>query len=303
MTVSVRLAPGDGWLARRDDGVLFTKEEWSEGLDAFMGATSVTDARESVTSAVVSAAFEVPAFVMVTLSDALECVVFGDLAVHTEDPSAPMLSAAGSSTWIERRLKLGDRAIRVWAGEPAVARARLDAGVVFAGGFELVAGETVAQDGGSHASPAVDELEAPPILEAPEPEPVGTSLPPPVIAPVGVPVANVVLPDHSIVPITGTVVFGRNPDRTVARVGEDARLVVLETSTSVSRTHLTIRLEGSTLTATDCGSRGGVVIVTPGREPVMLESWIAQEVVPGDTIYLGGPLELRIAAAGTSDED
>ena len=109
--------------------------------------------------------------------------------------------------------------------------------------------------------------------------------------------ANAVLADATKIPIDGTVVLGRNPDRNAARVSDDARLVTLSASTAVSRTHVAMRADEWSLTATDCGSRGGVVVVTPGHEPVMLEPWIPQEISVGDTIYLGGPTSVRIDPA------
>jgi hypothetical protein len=109
--------------------------------------------------------------------------------------------------------------------------------------------------------------------------------------------AHAVLADSTVVPIDGTVVMGRNPVRNAARVGDDARVVMLSASTAVSRTHVALRADEWSLTATDCGSRGGVVVVTPGRDPVMLEPWIPQEISVGDTIYLGGPTSVRIDPA------
>ncbi|MDQ3178719.1 MAG: FHA domain-containing protein, partial [Actinomycetota bacterium] len=114
------------------------------------------------------------------------------------------------------------------------------------------------------------------------------------LPPRGVVLALAVLPDGSTVPVDGTIVIGRNPNRLAARTDDDARLIVVDSANSISRTHLALHVRGETMTATDCGSRGGVVVATEGREPVMLEPWVPQEIAVGDVLYLGGPHGIRI---------
>ena len=399
MIATLRLCAGGGWLARRPDGLFYTTRDWGseageappasqapEVMGAFTDAADAAAAVDAVTASTVEGGFDVPPFVLVTWADQVQCVVFGDVAVQTEDPSAPMLSAAGSSTWVERRLTFGASPIRVWAGEPALTGTVLNDGVVPAGGFDVqmeasapadhqrpetpirtdttdqaleppagadqpvattVPAATGAEarvrgiealtaatggdwmedslglggrrpeaaDGSAatsgdesptgehqrvetgHGPPGIEDVESTWVPEAAPPIDAGRRASPPA-GPSGssgeAAVAHAVLPDASVVPIVGTVVFGRNPNRAAARVGDDARLVVVDWGNAVSRTHVAMHVHGSTLTATDCGSRGGVVMVTPGREPLMLEPWIPQEVTVGDTLYLGGPKGVRI---------
>lgn len=418
MTASLQVAAGDGWVARRYDGVLFVGDAWPEVLEAFCAAGDTDAAQDAVTSAALAAAFEVPSFVIVTWGARVDCLVFGDVEVRSEDPSAPMLSAAGSSTWVERRLRPGDEGtLRVWAGAPGVAGSALGAGVVPAGGFELHLGTGDLDD--QHQSPdarlaaanpepapvepAFEPEPEPEPVPGPEPEPVrvdtvpadaleskvsgmealvaatggdwmeeslglrsgGTAvpipstepgspgddpdsmsgatssdgshgqradddtgaveriavppglddaestwipdtsvapraaaaLPPPTMPPRGVVLALAVLPDGSTVPVDGTIVIGRNPNRVAARTDDDARLIVVDSANSISRTHLALHVRGEAMTATDCGSRGGVVVATEGREPVMLEPWVPQEISVGDVLYLGGPHGIRMEPA------
>lgn len=411
MTASLQVATGEGWVARRDDGVLFVGDAWPEVLEAFCAAGDTDAAQDAVTSAALAAAFEVPSFVIVTWGARVDCLVFGDVEVRSEDPSAPMLSAAGSSTWVERRLRLGDEGtLRVWAGAPGVAGSALGAGVVPAGGFELHLGTgdlddqrqspdarlAAANPEPAPVEPAFEPEPEPERVPGPEPEPVrvepvttdaleskvsgmealvaatggdwmeeslglrsgGTSapipstepgssaddpdamsgagsdrqpgdddtgaveriavspglddaestwipdassapgapatLPPPALPPRGVVLALAVLPDGSVVPVDGTIVIGRNPNRVAARTDDDARLIVVDSANSISRTHLALHVRGEAMTATDCGSRGGVVVATEGREPVMLEPWVPQEISVGDVLYLGGPHGIRM---------
>ncbi len=106
---------------------------------------------------------------------------------------------------------------------------------------------------------------------------------------------RLVLPDGVPVPIRGTVVLGRNPDGDAARVDGDAVFCRLDVGPDVSRTHLVVRVRGTTIEAIDCGSSGHTVLLSPGSgDPLMLEAWVPYEVNVGDTLYLGGPTQVRI---------
>jgi hypothetical protein len=110
---------------------------------------------------------------------------------------------------------------------------------------------------------------------------------------------HVVLPDGSAIAVDGTSVLGRKPSTDAARVESTARLVPLAADAAVSRTHVVIRAEGWTMTATDCGSRGRTVLRSPGaNDPELLEPWVPHELQAGDTLYLGGPTtHLQVVAA------
>jgi len=453
----LHFASGDGWLVRREDGLLFAAGEWGDALDGFAAAPDAAGGRDAVTTMAAMAAFDVPAFVVLTWGATVECVVFGALDVYTDDPTAPMLTAAGSGTWIERRLAVRDGRLGVRAGDAVQVRARLDAGVVPAGGFDVAidigppeaGGDVVPTESAARAddrhettltpsdfaaargdvdvedasaggarpngSPSADVAgvdalaaavgddwmeeslglrrpaaarHAPVSTVETADEPTedaestwipehnehvddagGGALPPtgpprPPDAPAGLPeldppppspppiddawvsqppdddrrtaqslvearrcyrghlnapqstrcrvcgepidpssavettrqpvLAKAVFADGTTEPIDGLLVLGRKPDRASARVGDEARLVTISASAAVSRSHVALHAHMWSLTATDCGSRGGVVLVSPGRDPVVLEPWIAQEISVGDTIYLGGPTSVRI---------
>ena len=94
--------------------------------------------------------------------------------------------------------------------------------------------------------------------------------------------------------VAGTVVVGRRPDLAAAGADDDAERLIVADRPGVSRTHLVVRADGWTLTATDCGSRRGTELVREGAEPVRLEPWTVHEVQIGDRLYLGGPTSIRL---------
>lgn len=103
------------------------------------------------------------------------------------------------------------------------------------------------------------------------------------------------LPNGAIVPIDSPILLGRNPTTDAARLETDCRLVPLDVSSSVSRTHLLIRAEGWSITATDCGSQGGSALVPDGTDdPIELAAWVPHELNGGDQLYLGGLTTVRI---------
>ena len=132
----LEVAPGLGWLARRPDALW-----WSPGPDrparllgAFLDAAGAAEA--AVTQAVVDVGFDVDPFTLVTWAADLRVVVMGALDVETDVPSLPLLSGAGSATWVEHRVG-AVRDAAVFAGEAPTAGTDLAAGVVRAGGFRL----------------------------------------------------------------------------------------------------------------------------------------------------------------------
>jgi hypothetical protein len=134
----VRLVPGSGHVARRGDAVLYLPERDERLLAAFMESAEGGQL-QAVASATVAAGFDVRPFVGVTWTPAVRVIAFGDVAVETDQPSLPMLSGAGSRTWVEHSLKV-ESAARIDAGasdatvDPAT---DLTSGVALAGGFRL----------------------------------------------------------------------------------------------------------------------------------------------------------------------
>lgn len=165
--VTLRLAPGSGRIVRRTAALLFVPETSDDELiKIFSEATSDREAVDDVCKHAVAANFSVSAFAMIAWEEPTKIFAFGDLAVATDQASAPMISGAGSATWVEHSLRgVGGDATVSTAADEVDSITRLDSGVANAGGFSLTV----------HAS-----TEAPAVSAAPEPEPA----PVPSISPV-----------------------------------------------------------------------------------------------------------------------
>lgn len=131
----VRLAPGEGLVARRDGALLFTPRPDEVLVEAFATAPPGGEL-QAVASATVAAGFDVAPFVGVSWDGQLRVMAFGDVAVETDLPSVPMLSGAGSRTWVEHTAA-ADRAVVEVNAAAAVPATNLLAGTTLAGGFRL----------------------------------------------------------------------------------------------------------------------------------------------------------------------
>ena len=109
------------------------------------------------------------------------------------------------------------------------------------------------------------------------------------------PILALLMADDGVsIPVTGQIIVGRRPDPAAAGLEDEAEQLVLPERPGVSRTHLVVRADGWTITATDCGSRRGTELVRPGAAPVRLEPWTSHEVQTGDELLLGGPAAIRL---------
>ena len=106
-------------------------------VDAFTASAPGTEL-QAVASTTVAAGFTVGPFVCLGWGAGVQVMAFGDIAVETDQPTLPMLTGAGSRTWVEHSLSLnGDAVIQVGDGDDVDAATDLAGGVVLAGGFRL----------------------------------------------------------------------------------------------------------------------------------------------------------------------
>src|SRR6478736_3065438 len=138
------VAPGDGLLARRGDGVLFVARSahvaagiWADTLDSFSHAADRDGAVQAVLDLAIDHHLEVGSFAVVTWDTNVHLVVFGDLTIVTDLPTVPRLSGAGMPTWVEHRATRVPERATIRLGDEPVAGTDLIAGVVPAGGFQL----------------------------------------------------------------------------------------------------------------------------------------------------------------------
>ena len=160
----VAVVPGEGFLVRRPNALFFSPVEPRDPLvaallEAFEAAPDDTSASTAVTDAVVAAAFDAAPFAVVAWTDGLEVVVLGGVEVRTDHPALPMLSGAGSGSWVERRLGAFDGAVTVSVGGPPEEQSDLVLGRVRAGGFAAIVrpgvpGRPASGDGGTEETPS-----------------------------------------------------------------------------------------------------------------------------------------------------
>lgn len=191
----LRIAAGDqAYLLRRPASLVFVETADAEALAIFVGEGSSEISLDAIGDRLTAAGFNAPPFVAIEWGARARFMAFGDVQVQTDHPALPMLSAAGSGTWVER--SVGSVAtVTVSMGATADPNTSLDAGIVQAGGFELALDLNLATP--PHAepqpAPATDE---PPAVPEPDPpaEPASFTPFPPEPAP---PVPELVEPEDS----------------------------------------------------------------------------------------------------------
>lgn len=139
MSALVRIAPGAGHVARRPRSVVFLPRPDGALLEAFLTAPDGGEL-QAIASATVAAGFDVAPFVAVSWAAGVRVMAFGEIAVETDHPALPMLSGAGSRTWVEHSLASPDAATFTVAGAATASfdeATDLVAGVALAGGVQL----------------------------------------------------------------------------------------------------------------------------------------------------------------------
>ncbi len=153
----VAVAPGDGVVVRRSDAVLFLTDPAApaalELLDAFGGADSSAAAIEAVLTAVESAldtGTGASPLAIVSWADGggaapaeVRTIVCGAVELRSDLASLPMISGAGSATWVERRVAGPPERWSVRVGAEASDDTDLSLGRVRSGGVLVTFGATV----------------------------------------------------------------------------------------------------------------------------------------------------------------
>jgi hypothetical protein len=164
----VRLIPGSGHVARRGDAVLYLPERDERLLEAFLDSTEGGEL-QAVASATVAAGFDVRPFVGVAWTPTVRVMAFGDVAVETDQPSLPMLSGAGSRTWVEHSLEIESAAtVDTGTGDGTFDPVTdLTSGVALAGGFRLELTGDVAAEVAVPTPPPATAEPIEPVVTAP----------------------------------------------------------------------------------------------------------------------------------------
>ncbi len=142
--IRVTVAPGAGRIARREAALLFDPSgDNAELVASFDAALTDVEAITAVKQHLIDAEFQsAPVVVIDWRTSGLGLVVFGDVAVRSSTLAAPMISGAGSGTWIERQLgdlEFGDATeAQVWCGDEADDATDLRLGIVRGGGVQVL---------------------------------------------------------------------------------------------------------------------------------------------------------------------
>jgi len=137
------LAGGTGRLIRRPSVVLFDPTgSNTEVATRFDAADTDSEAVAELKKHLIDSGFNAGPLVVVQWARAdFDLLVFGDVEVHTSAIAAPMVSGAGSATWIERHLgaiELGSATnVELWSGEAADPSTNLGLGIVACAGFRI----------------------------------------------------------------------------------------------------------------------------------------------------------------------
>lgn len=190
----VAIAPGGGLLVRRPGALLYVPAPDASRnhdlVERFVDADQDRDAVTAVTDAVVAAGFDVAPFVIAVWADQFEVLVHGAVEVRTDHPSLPMMTGAGSTSWVERRVPAsGDTStVEVTVGDEALAGTDVGLGSVLAGGLRatLVLGPR-SDEPAPQATPEPEPAPEPTATPEPEPTPAATPEPAPAPTPPAAP--------------------------------------------------------------------------------------------------------------------
>ena len=162
---SLRVAPGGGRLTRRARALLFVPSGDDARLRAAFLACPDGDELASVGAAVVEASFDVPAFVALAWGPQLRAMAFGEIDIETDQPTMPMLSGAGSRTWVEHTTAQPTAAVVEVNAEGVGESTDLEIGTVPAGGFRLELGRQGIAAVAAAAADDVDDVDDVEVVE------------------------------------------------------------------------------------------------------------------------------------------
>lgn len=169
---------GSGRLVRRPSVILFDPADGNQDLAArFSEAASDTEALDAVKKHLIDSGFTAAPLVAASWDlQQLNLLIFGDVAIQSSAVAAPMVSGAGSASWVERHVGEIERGseptLELWSGDAADPSTNLELGVVACAGFRLSLVFAAAAGSASPASPsesAHPAAKAQPVVAPPEP--------------------------------------------------------------------------------------------------------------------------------------
>ena len=130
----VRINTGtSGYVIRLPQAAVFVSGTVAQEIEAAVRDSNVLD---TIGAWLVERQFESPPLVAVEWADRPRILAFGDIEVISDHPAIPMLTAAGSGTWVERSVA-PDRAFAVTIGGDADELTHIESGLVPAAGIQI----------------------------------------------------------------------------------------------------------------------------------------------------------------------
>ena len=281
---TVRVARGDGLIARFGDAVVYT--------------VTNDDHAAAVIAAVAAAARNPHAGP--ALADQLGPVVFGPAKavsfgavvppqqhVHAEtQQGARDLSGESDPRWVRQLLSGGLRRVEVRDGHSAlnmIPRTDLRAGVVGGGGFAVLAGGPA----GHAETVATERISARPEEPATELTPRAPKAPPVQTAAVSTAVGVLATPDGAVYQLDRSYVIGRAPLSDDAVRNAKASPIVLQYDPYVSRVHAYITVDRNGVYVRDALTSAGTFIAAPGATEWTQIGTAPMRLEPGWSLRVG----------------
>ncbi len=138
---TLQSAPGTGLLTRKAISLLYVPDPGDgveQLLTAFVHADDGTEF-EALAEALMLNDFTLPPFACVVASERISLRVFGNVELRTDQRSVPMISGAGSTTWVDHLVHGSPDAAQIAVSDENLdVRTDIVLGTVHAGGFNLL---------------------------------------------------------------------------------------------------------------------------------------------------------------------
>lgn len=140
---TVAIGGGTGLLVRRPTAVLFDPAGSDSGIvEAFANAVEDAAAIAAVKALAVERGFDVPTFAIVSWGNPIALTAFGAIQIRSSGRTAPMISGAGSQTWVEHLIANDGEPLEASCGVDVDDITDVQSGLVRCGGFRVaLAGE------------------------------------------------------------------------------------------------------------------------------------------------------------------
>jgi hypothetical protein len=291
---TVRVASGDGLIARFGDAVVYTatNDDHAGALIAAVASAARTPNPGAVLADQVGPVAFGPAHavsfgVVVPAQDGLHVLLRGRVSMHAEtQQGAHDLSGESDQRWVRQLLPGGPKRVDVMparSGLAAIPRTDLRAGVVGGGGFALLgAGAAAAQtetDSTERMSSGPQEV-ATELTPRAAPSPVQT-------AAVSTAAGVLATPDGAVYQLDRSYVIGRAPLTDDAVRNASASPIVLQYDPYVSRVHAYITVDRGGVYIRDALTSAGTFIAAPGATEWTQIGTAPAKLEPGWSMRVG----------------